>query len=180
MAWEVANHQQIVLVVQIYRQHHRGPVPADDALLALLRVLMEESVEQIFRLLMLLYRPEDIHLVYEQLRVPDGYVRADAIELLDNLVDAPMRPIIFPILDEDRFLAALEELAGATHEPTTAYRLLQGAIWDHNCWLSVTTLCAVGKLRLTTMRQELERASRNSTPLIAAAAKVALHLATLP
>ncbi|OGX28508.1 MAG: hypothetical protein A3B78_00195 [Omnitrophica WOR_2 bacterium RIFCSPHIGHO2_02_FULL_67_20] len=180
IASEVANHQQIVHVAQIYRQHHRGPVPADDALLALLRVLMEESVEQIFRLLMLLYRPEDIHLVYEQLRVPDGYVRADAIELLDNLVDAPMRPIIFPILDEDRFLAALEELAGATHEPTTAYRLLQGAIWDHNCWLSVTTLCAVGKLRLTTMRQELERASRNSTPLIAAAAKVALHLATLP
>ena len=180
VASEVANYQRIVHVAQIYRQHHRGLVPADDALIALLRVLLEESAEQIFRWLMLLYRPEDIHLVYEQLRAPDGYVRADAIELLDNLVDAPMRPIIFPILDEDRFLAALEEGADAAHEPTTAYRLLQGAIWDHNCWLSVTTLCAVGKLRLTTMRQELERASRNSTPLIATAAKVALHLATLP
>ena len=180
IAGEVGNYQRIVHVAQIYRQHSRGPVPADDALIALLRVLMEESVEQIFRLLMLLYRPEDIHLVYEQLRAPDAYVRADAIELLDNLVDAPMRAVIFPILDEDRFLAGLEDGDEAVHEPTAAYRLLQGAIWDHNCWLSVTTLCAVGKLRLTTMRQELERASRNSTPLIAAAAKVALHLATLP
>jgi hypothetical protein len=177
---EVANYQRIVHVAQIYRQHHKGPVPADDALLALLRVLMEESIEQIFRLLMLLYRPEDIHLVYEQLRTTDGYVRADAIELLDNLIDAPMRTIIFPILDEDRFLSALEERAASLHEPTTAYRLLQGAIWDHNCWLSVTTLCAVGKLRLGTMRQELERASNNSTPLIANAARVALHLAALP
>ena len=59
-------------------------------------------------------------------------------------------------------------------EPTAAYRFLQEAIWDHNCWLSVTTLCAVGRLRLTTMRQELEKASRHTEPLIATAAKVAL------
>jgi len=171
---EVANYERIVRVGAIYQQHHRGPLAVDDPVLALLRLLMEESVEQIFRLLMLLYRPEDIHLVYEQMRVSDSYLRADAIELLDNLVDPAMRAVIFPILDEDRFLSFLDEHADSHLEPTAAYRLLQEAIWDHNCWLSVTTLCAVGRLRLTTMRQELEKAARHTEPLISTAAKVAL------
>jgi hypothetical protein len=151
----------------------------NDPVILLLRVLLEESVEQIFRLLMLIYRPADIHLVYEQLRASDDYVRSDAVELLDNLVGPSMRAIIFPILDEDRFLSLLEETSPTAYEPTAAYRLLQGAIWDHNCWVSIVTLCAVGRLRLTTMRQELEKASRHTMPPISAAAKVALHLATL-
>jgi hypothetical protein len=91
-----------------------------------------------------------------------------------------MRTVIAPVLDEDRFLSLLQEGAGIVYEPATAYRLLQAAIWDHNHWLSVTTLCAVGRLRLTTMRQELEKASRHTTPIVAKAARVALHLSALP
>jgi len=175
---EVENYQRILSVASIYRRHHRGPVPGDDPVLALLTALLEESVEQTFRLLMLLYRPEDIHLVYEQMRAPDGYLRADALELLDNLIDPGMRSVLFPVLDEDQFLSSLKEDVQTAYEPAAAYRALQEAIWDHNQWLSVTTLCAVGRLRLGTMRQELERASRHHTaPLTSMAAKVALSLA---
>ncbi|MBI4343126.1 MAG: MFS transporter [Candidatus Omnitrophica bacterium] len=180
IAYEVTNSQRIIQVATIVRQHHRGSLASDDPVIALLRALTEESVEQVFCLLMLLYRPEDIHLVYEQLRAPDTYVRADAIELLDNLIDPAMRLTIFPILDEERFLALFEQGTDDVREPTAAYRALQEAIWDHNHWLSVTTLCAVGWLRMTTMRQELERASRHTMPVISKAAKAALHLSTLP
>ncbi len=180
IAYEVATHQRILRVGTIYRQHHRSPVDPNDPVLALLRVLLEESIEQVFRLLMLLYRPEDIHLVYEQLRAPDRYIRADAVELLDNLVDSGMRAILAPVLDEDRFLAMLEESAEALREPAAAYQLLQGAIWDHDSWLSVTTLCAVGRLRLTNLRAELERAARHQIPVVSTAAKVALHFTTTP
>ena len=179
IASEVTQYQRIAHVASICRQHHRGPPVSDDPLFALLRVLMEESVEQIFRLLMLLYRPEDIRLVYEQLRASEAHVRADAVELLDNLIDPAMRAVIFPILDEDRFLSLFDEERGR-YEPAAAYRILQEAIWDHDCWLSVTTLCAVGRLRLTVMRPELERARHHGRPLISTAAKVALLLAALP
>jgi len=174
---EVANYQRILYVASIYRQHYRGPLGTNDPVLALLRALTEESVEHIFRLLMLLYRPEDIHLIYEQMRVPDAHLRADALEFLDNLVDPTTRAMIFPILDEDRFLALLDEDLPIAREPAAAYRILQEAIWDHNCWLSVTTLCAVGRLRLTTMRSELEKASCHPAPVISTAAKAALQLA---
>jgi AAA family ATP:ADP antiporter len=177
---EVAEYQRVAQVEAVYRHHHpRGLIEGDPAI-GLFQALREESVEQIFRLLMLIYRPEDIHLIYEQLRASDGHLRTDAIELLDNLVDPPMRATLMPILDEDPFLALGGEGAAIAQESAAAYRILQEAIWNHNCWLSVTTLCAVGRLRLTSMRQELERASRHRAPLISTAAKVALHLSTLP
>jgi ATP/ADP translocase len=179
IARDVQNYERIVQVAAVYRQYHRQPIVPDDPVLSLLRVLMEESVEQVFRLLMLLYVPSDIHLIYEQMQAQDGYLRTDALELLDNLIDPPMRTTLLPLVDEDRFLSALEELPARPCEPTTAYRVLQEAIWDHNCWLSITTLCAVGRLRLTTMRQELEKASRHPEPLISAAAKVALLIVTV-
>lgn len=178
---EVATYCRIREVVAVYQGHHPGPLSMEDPVLALLRVLLEESVEQIFRLLMLIYRPEDIHLIYEQMRSPDAYLRTDAIELLDNLVDLPMRATLLPILDEDRFLSLPEAGEGVVQEPAAAYRVLQDAIWDHNCWLSVTTLCAVGRLRLTTMRPELEKVShQHQLPLISTAAKIALHASTQP
>ena len=178
IAYEVQHSQRIVRIGGIYRHHHRGPLPEDDAVWSLLRVLLEESTEQIFRLLMLLHRPDDIRLVYEQLRVPDRYVRADAIELLDNLIDPAMRGILGPILDEDEFLGVLDEGPAREQDPVLASQVLQSAIWDHDSWLSVTTLCAAGRLRLPAMRQELERAARHATPLIANAAKLALQLST--
>ncbi|MBI2104866.1 MAG: MFS transporter [Candidatus Omnitrophica bacterium] len=179
IAREVANYERIAQVAQVYRRHHGGAVSADDPLLGLFRALMEETVEQVFRLLVLLYRPDDIQLVYEQLSAPDAYLRADAIELLDNLVDPPMRRVIAPILDEDRFLSALEGPPPVA-DPVQTHRLLQDAIWDHNCWLSVTTLCVVGRLRLPAMRPELEKAAHHTTALVSKAAKLALHFSEQP
>ena len=176
IAQEVARYTRVRQVAALYHRHHRGPLAADDGILALLRVLLEESVEQVFLFLTLLYRPDEIRLAYEQLRAPEARVRADALECLERLVDPAVRAVIFPILDEDRFLSALDEEPAALSEPSAAYRLLQGAMWDRDCWLSVTTLCAVGRMRLTVMREELEKASRHSVPMIASAAKVALQL----
>ena len=177
---EVANYVRIHHVARIYRQQSKGPLAPADPVLGLLRIFLEESVEQIFRLLMLLYRPEDIHLVYEHLRAADAYLRADAMELLDNLVDPAMRATLLPILDEDRFLSLFDEPAEAVEEPTVAYRVFQEAIWDHNSWLGVTVICAVGRLQLAPMRQELERAARQKESLIASAAKAALQPSTSP
>jgi ATP/ADP translocase len=177
---EVKEYERIVQVAHVYQQQHPGPLAADDPVAALLRVLMEEAVEQIFRLLVLLYRPEDICLIYDQLRAPDTHLRADAVELLDNLVDPQMRAVLLPVFDEDRFLSdGRVESPHTAYTAEVAYRVLQDAIWDHHYWLSVTTLCAVGRLGLKDLRQELEKASRHSVPLVAVAAQLALHLTGL-
>ena len=178
ISYEAANYRRLALVEAVCRQHHRRTVTAstNDPVMALLKTLMEESIEQTFRLLMLLYRPADIHLVYEQMRSSDRDLQADALELLDNFMDPTVRAMLFPILGEDRFLEGLNESALPECEPTMAYRLLQEAIWDHNYWLSVATLCAIGRWQLSALRPEVERALRHPIPAIATAAKIALHL----
>lgn len=178
--YEVGNYRRLALVATIYHQHRlkSGSELTDDPAMALLRVLVEESLEQVFRLLMLLYRPAEVHLIYEQLRSPDPHLQADALELLDHLVEPSIRAALFPILHEDRFPESLESSRRPACEPTLAYRFLQEAIWDRNYWLSVTTLCAIGRWRLSAMYQELEPASHHPTPMIATAAKVALHLSS--
>ncbi len=177
IAREVSGYDQIRRVARIYRQHSRGASPSADPALQLLRGLGDEAEEQIFRLLMLLYRPEDIHLIYEQWRATEPYVRADAIELLDNLVDPAIRSVIFPILDEDQPRSEADSTEADGRDPAVTYQVLRGAIWDHNCWLSVTTLWIVGQFRLAALRQELERASCENLPVLSTAAKLALSLA---
>ena len=176
VAREVRDYQRVKQMAAIYRQQHGTPPAPDDPVIGLLRELMQESVEQIFRILMLLYRPEDIHLAYEQMKAEDTRLRADAIELLDNLIDPAMRTTIFPILDEDRFLRLVDEPDGR-EEPTVAFRAFQEAIWDHNCWLSVTALCAIGRLRISTLQPEVQKVLERRESLVSTAAKIALHLA---
>ena len=175
IAAEVANYQRIRQVMEVSRGVRPGQPASWEAVLALLEVLLKESVEQVFRLLMLVHRPQDIQLVYEQLYVSDAYLRTDAMELLDNLVDPPLRTTLLPILEYDPFDAPPGEGSGPLPEPAVASRILSEAVWDAHRWLSVTACCAIGRFRLSPMRQELEKALRHQDPLVAMAAKVALR-----
>lgn len=173
---EVGGYKRTVMVAQVYRQHQPDAKMADDPVLGMLKLLTHESIEHIFRLLMLVYRPEDIQLIYRQMQSEDVYIRADAIELLDNLVDYQMRTVLLPILDEDQYLSNIEDEPEV--DPATALndQVLKEAIWEDDWWLSVTTLCAVGRLRIQSMQGELERAVEHTVPLIATAARVAVRM----
>lgn len=169
--------QHIARVAVIYR-NNAGAVGQHDGVLQLLGLLMEEGIEQIFRLLGMIYRPKDIYLVYNQLREPDAYVRADAVELLDNLIDPAVRWLIFPILDENQFL---ERVTGQADEPLIepgdSLRVLQQSLWDHHRWLSLTVIGMAGQLRMRPLLPELERALTHPVAVIRLAAEAARHVA---
>ncbi len=177
MAKEVQTCQHIARVAVVYRTS-AGAVGKTDGVLQMLSLLMEEAVEQVFRLLGMIYRPEEIYLVYNQLREPDADVRADAIELLDHLVAPSVRWLIFPILDENQFL---ERVTGQPDEPVVEPEdralLLAQSVWDHHRWLSLTVIGLVGQLRLKTLLPELERASTHPLPVIRLAAEAAHQMA---
>jgi len=175
LAKEVEHYQRLAQVATIYRLQDSRTAQAqpDDPILSLLRVLMEECSQQIFQLLSLVYRPEDIGLIYHQMREPDTYIRADAIELLDNLIDPGFRWIIFPVLDEDRFLGVLDGNADVPElEPGGAVRVLQQGLWDHHRWLSLTIVWVVSRLQCEALYPDLDQAARSSTPVLSLAAQV--------
>jgi hypothetical protein len=59
----------------------------------------EERLERIFRLVALIYPPHDVHLVYYNCRVKPA-LRPSAIEFLDNLLEAPLKEMVVPLLEE--------------------------------------------------------------------------------
>jgi len=58
-------------------------------------------LERIFRLVGLIYSPHDIHAVYYNYQAKPA-LRASAIEFLDNLLDAPLKQVVMPLLEEGR------------------------------------------------------------------------------
>jgi hypothetical protein len=60
---------------------------------------LQERRERIFRLLALLYSPQDIYTAYYSYQVRQTQ-RAAAIEFLDNILDAEVRDLVLPVLEE--------------------------------------------------------------------------------
>jgi hypothetical protein len=63
-----------------------------------LRERLDERLERIIRLLGLIYSPHDIYSVYYNYRIKPA-LRPAAIEFLDNIVDAPLKETVVPLLE---------------------------------------------------------------------------------
>ena len=61
----------------------------------------EQRLERIFRLVGLIYSPHDIYAVYYNCQVRPA-LRASAIEFLDNLLEADVKGLVMPLLEDTR------------------------------------------------------------------------------
>ena len=171
IAKEVGDSERIVRLASIYHRMCEGRLREQDPFVALLRLLMEESTLRMFWLLSLVCRPEDIYLIYKQVRESDGYLRADALELLDNLVDPGLRGIIFPVLDEDYFLERVSaplEAPPSDSDVEAACGVLRSGVHDHNRWLNLMIVWLAGQLRLESLWPDLDAAAQRQTMLVPA------------
>jgi hypothetical protein len=73
--------------------------PVSDLLFRAVAERMEQRLERIFRLVGLVYSPQDIDAVYYNWRSKPA-LRASAIEFLDNLLDPSLKETIIPLLEE--------------------------------------------------------------------------------
>ena len=81
------------------------------------------AIRRVLRLLELRYDPEAMQLVRE--RLPDAVRRANALEMLDTLLEAPLRPLVMPLVDdvpEAQRLKRAHEIAGPPPEPEAFLR----------------------------------------------------------
>ncbi|MFW6348308.1 MAG: Npt1/Npt2 family nucleotide transporter, partial [Cyclonatronaceae bacterium] len=80
----------------------RQPVGAEPECLLLCRAIgekMQETLENVFRLLGLLYHHKDMYSAYLGLNSPDRKNRGRALELLENLLDKELHRLLFPVVD---------------------------------------------------------------------------------
>jgi AAA family ATP:ADP antiporter len=110
---------------------HSIPFEISDARKSLIDILgrrLDGSLERIFRLLELRYPPEDILTVYKGIQSDKDDLRMNAVEFLDNLLEARLKKMLIPVLETAILNTMAEPVSGlfAEKEPDEfeCYRLL--------------------------------------------------------
>lgn len=110
-----------------------------------LREEIRDNYDQITLLLSLLYDPQSVQLVKENIESDSSDGTAYALELLDLFVDQDMKPKLIPLLDDDSTISKLEKLQ--TYFPRESYNPVQVINYilnrDFNYNNRWTKLCAV-------------------------------------
>lgn len=135
----------------------RRATPGHDLLARLLRDKEAHALERIFRLLALQHRGEDFKGIYRGLRNPSAKVKAGSLELLENLVNPPLRDPLIALIDDSPDVERLARAVPYYQARPVEYEGLLGLILEQP-GESLRCIAAyhVGELGLTAFRPRLE------------------------
>ncbi len=168
---ETRNYYEIAQIIHL----HGGMPDGDEASKLLHRALVEkqrQNLERIFRLLGLVYPPDDMYFAYRGVVSTEKTVRANAIEFLDNLLKSDVKKYIFPILDDagvENVLRKGEELFSlkwGSFEDALIY-LLEG----RDSWLKACAIFAAGDIKNARIRELIEKCKSDPNPIVSETAK---------
>jgi len=143
--------------------------PGHQMLCALLRDKSEHAEERLFRLLGLVHRREDFRRIYRGLRSANARVRASSRELLENVLQAPMKQAVLAIVDRAPAEERGSALAPYYQEQPFDYEGLIGALIDQpGETLRSLAVFHAGELRLVGLRGRIGRLREGAPPLFVA------------
>jgi ATP:ADP antiporter, AAA family len=148
-------HWRSVLVRGAVAEPRRA-TPGHDLLVNLLHDKEVHARERLFRLLGLLYRAEDFEKMYRGLRSAESKVRAGSRELLENLLEPPLREAVLRLVDDAPGGASV--VGQPYYRPAElGYEDLLGLLLDQpGETLRCLAVYHVGELGLTALRPRLE------------------------
>jgi AAA family ATP:ADP antiporter len=171
LAAEIAGHYRSYQVL--------GPLQArlkpDDPVLQAMEHAMEQELDRIFRLMALLAPHAGLHDAYVGLRSSDELVRANSLELLDNVLQPDLRQLLVPLLDSQVSVAERIErankLVGAPLD--TAEQAVATLLSSEDSWLRSSAIYAVGALQMRELTGAIERFADDEDPVLRQSVKAA-------
>lgn len=129
---------------------------------------MKQEVERIFRLLALLHPNYDLHSAFVGLQSKSAVVHDNALEFLDNVLKAPVREMLVPLLDGEvshpqriRLAARVVRTKVESSREAAAEMLA-----SEDAWLKSCGAYAVGHLGLADLEAELDACLSHPDPLL--------------
>jgi AAA family ATP:ADP antiporter len=164
LAAEIMGHYRSYQILGTIGEAFAG----DDPVVAGLRHSMEQERERIFRLTGLLGHAEDVRSAYEGLSATSAIVRANALELLDNVLSPDLRRLLVPLVDPlvsvaERIQRA-NRIVGAPVE--SREEAVEALIASDDPWLRSCGVYAVGALHLTSFAGQIDRFADADDPLL--------------
>jgi HEAT repeat protein len=140
------------------------PVYATPLLDEVFEFRRERAVRRVLRILELRYDPEPIALVRE--RILDPARRANAIEVLDALLDAPLRPLVLPFLDDAPIREQLKSAGPLVPPPPPPPEFMRRHCRHPNPYVALVAFEALARRQDPVGREEGERALAHPDPLV--------------
>lgn len=135
-----------------------------------------QTVARIMVVLGLRYSPETIRLVVRNLRSSAVATRANAVEVLDNLLDRGEKPMVIPIIDLNRpqqKLAAGVELFDLDRRDREGW--LREFLKSGEPWLQCCAAVSVGEWRIDGLASDIEPLLRSPESMCRETAIYVLH-----
>jgi CRP/FNR family cyclic AMP-dependent transcriptional regulator len=124
----------------------------------------ERAVRRVLRILELRYDPEPLRLVRE--RILDPARRANAVEVLDTLLDAPLRPLVMPFLDDTPIRERLKNAGSLVPPPPPPRDFMRRHCRHPNPYVVLVALDALARREDPLGREEGEGALAHPDPLV--------------
>ena len=164
LAAEIAGHYRSYQVIGPLKDRLKD----EDPVLQAMHHAMDQELDRIFRLMGLLLPHVGLHDAYVGLRSSDELVRANSLELLDNVLEPELRQLLVPLLDSqvsvDERIAIANRLVGAPLD--TAEQAVETLLSSEDPWLRSSAIYAVGALQLHALEDELRRFDSDTDPVL--------------
>lgn len=150
--------------------------PAADLLIRSLRDKQHQGLELVFRLLGLVYPPQDMYNAYEGVISANKTLRANAIEFLDNILQLHLKRYLMPVLDqasERTTIARGRELFDLRFDSID--RAAQYLIQGRDTWLRACAIATVADTASADTLHLVQEAQYDAQPLIRETSLMALR-----
>ena len=151
------------------------PIFATPLLEEVFQFRTERAMRRILRILELRFDPEPLGLVRDHLLDPSR--RANSIEVLDTLLDPPLRPLVMPFLDDVSVAERIRKAGAFVPPPPEPVEFLRLHCRHPNPYVAHLALDALAKHGAPEAGQEAGPALEHPEPLVREAAIYALAAA---
>ncbi len=144
---EIREHYQNLAALEDLQPiaGHDGPNLLRDAI----EERLARSLDRVFRLLAIVYPLKAIELIHANLKSTQATTRSNAVEVLDNLLDAEEKRRVLPLVEDgprERVLARGSELYKLARKAPQDW--IEGYLTGRDPWLVIVALHVTGELGL--------------------------------
>jgi AAA family ATP:ADP antiporter len=169
-------YRRFVIFIALFGHQEESSGHGESLLCFALTDSMQRVKERVMWLLSLVYPAKDIRRCWAGLNSGEPNKRADAIELLDNLLTGDVKRYVFPLFSDapqaQRFRSSLDFLSMGTIDTETALRTL---LEQNDMWLRAATVWEIGIRGLTGFRDKIAELLNSEQVVLREAAEKVIH-----
>jgi len=159
---EIAQYYQTVQVSMDLESF-----PKAEILKTALEERLDELLEEIFVLLRFIYPSKIISVIFANLRSKLPFERANAIELMDNLLEREMKRLLLPILEDSPLSEKIKKGRSFYEiwEKPPAVQLID-LINSNSSWLRACSLYTIGENRMVELAEKVKSLTEDSDCIV--------------